>query len=95
MLGITGSGLQQHLGNIPQESLEDHEGLDDHIHPNQWSKYLDKGLNVGCFSGQFFFLFCESIFFIVAIFDLVDNVKTIHCLCYLLKAPGFFFLKCE
>ena len=44
VLGITGSGLQPtsemgHLGNIPQESLEDHEGLDDHIHPNQWSKY--------------------------------------------------------
>lgn len=45
VLGITGSGLQPtseigHLGNVPQESLEDHEGLDDHIHPNQWSKFL-------------------------------------------------------
>ena len=44
VLGITGSGLQPtseigHLGNVPQESLEDHEGLEDHIHPNQWSKY--------------------------------------------------------
>ena len=62
MLGITGSGLQQHLGNIPQESLEDHEGLDDHIHPNQWSKFLSKGFNVGGFSGQFFFFFVKVFF---------------------------------
>ncbi|XP_052262715.1 protein FAM149B1-like isoform X3 [Dreissena polymorpha] len=40
-LDVRGSGLQPshdigHLGNIPQE--EDHEGLDEPVHPNQWSK---------------------------------------------------------
>lgn len=43
-LDIRGNGLQPaqdigHLGNIPQEILEDPEGMEETVRANQWSRY--------------------------------------------------------